>query len=76
MSAQENKNKLKIEKGLSLDKDFVLENFHFCQYCGKKFLKPCSLGGHISKLHWEERKREKENVEIQEWEFETPVRRK
>jgi len=39
-------------------------------------LKPCSLGGHISKIHYEERKREKEPIEMPEWEFETPIRRK
>jgi len=34
------------------------------------------LGGHISKIHYEERKREKEPIEMPEWEFETPIRRK
>jgi len=62
-------------KGLTLEQEFVPDSIHVCQYCGRKFLKPCSLGGHISKLHWEERKREKEMFEMPDWEFETPVRR-
>lgn len=65
--AQTTKNKLKIEKGLSLEKDFVPDNSHICQYCKRKFAKPCSLGGHISKIHSEERKKEKEQLEMQEW---------
>lgn len=49
--AQTLKRQFKISKGLNVYEDFVLVNVHVCQYCGQKFSKPCSLGGHISKLH-------------------------
>jgi hypothetical protein len=39
-------------------------NSHVCEYCGKIFPKPCSLGGHISKLHFQQRRRDKENEEL------------
>ena len=28
-----------------------------CQYCDKLFEKPCGLGGHMSRVHDEEKKR-------------------
>lgn len=62
-SAQGVKRNMKKIKGLNIEEEFVLVNIHVCEYCGRKFPKPCALGGHISKLHSQNRKKE---VKIEE----------
>jgi hypothetical protein len=57
-SAQSVKRNIKRVKGLQVDKEFIFKNVHQCEYCGRKFPKPCALGGHISKLHSQERRKD------------------
>lgn len=64
-SAQYLKRELKKAKGLNVDEEFVMVNVHVCQYCGKKFPKPCSLGGHVSKLHSEERQERRREMNLE-----------
>lgn len=57
--AQTLKNKLKMVKGLPLDQEFIPDTSHNCPFCPRKFDKPCSLGGHISKVHYKESRKMK-----------------
>ena len=66
-SAQSLKKEIKITKGLNVDEEFVMVNVHSCEFCGKKFSKPCSLGGHISKLHTEERQERRREIKLEEF---------
>ena len=66
-SAQSLKKEIKRTKGLNADEEFVMVNVHSCEFCGKKFSKPCSLGGHISKLHTEERQERRREIKLEEF---------
>lgn len=56
---EEIKIEIKKRKGLCPQKQFIAQNIHTCEYCKKSFVKPCALGGHISKLHSSTKKKAK-----------------
>jgi hypothetical protein len=60
--AQALKDKLKKVKGLPLDQEFIPDTSHNCPFCPRKFDKPCSLGGHISKVHYKESRKLKQET--------------
>ncbi len=72
-SAQSVKRNIKKIKGLNVDEEFILVNVHQCEYCGRKFPKPCALGGHISKLHAEERAQERRKEAKMAYNFDSPI---
>ena len=70
-STQIVKNNFKRLKGLNVNEEFVFVNVHVCEYCGREFSKPCALGGHISKIHSQDRRKEQKMDEN----FDSPIPR-
>ena len=72
-SAQSVKRNIKKIKGLDLEKEFVPERNHKCEYCKREFSKPCALGGHISKLHAGERAQQRRKEAKMADNFDSPI---